>query len=85
MNLPLPPDLQQFTQQQLANGNDTSLDSMLIAGLQALVERELVYQGNFEELRQEILRGAAEAERGQLLDASTEIASIHQRLRERHS
>lgn len=49
--------------------------------LQALAERELIYQGRFEKLRQEILLGAAEAEQGNFLDASTEINNIRQRLR----
>jgi hypothetical protein len=37
---------------------------MLLAGLQALAKREQGYQGRFEALRQDVLIGAAEAERG---------------------
>ncbi|NEO87694.1 MAG: type II toxin-antitoxin system ParD family antitoxin [Spirulina sp. SIO3F2] len=85
MNLPLSPKLQEFTEHQLASGKYSSLDELLIAGLQVLAERELIYQGRFEELRQEILLGAVEAEQGELLEASTEISSIRQRLRQRHS
>ncbi|MEM8637272.1 MAG: type II toxin-antitoxin system ParD family antitoxin [Cyanobacteria bacterium P01_G01_bin.54] len=85
MNLSLPPNLQQFTDQQLANGTYLSLEEMLVAGLQALVERELIYQGRFETLRQEILLGAVEAENEELLDASTEVETIRQRLWQRYS
>jgi antitoxin ParD1/3/4 len=53
---------------------------MLLAGLQALAEREQGYQGRFEDLRQDVLIGAAEAERGQLLDATTKIEAIWQRI-----
>lgn len=84
MNLSLPPNLQTFTEQQLESGKYPSLDELLVAGLQALAERKLIYQGRFEELRQEILLGAAEAEQGNLLDASTEINNIRQQLRQSH-
>ncbi|WP_204140729.1 type II toxin-antitoxin system ParD family antitoxin [Halomicronema sp. CCY15110] len=85
MALSLPPDLKQFTDRQIASGKYASLDDILLAGLQALAEREQIYQGRFEELRQEILLGAAEAEQGELLNASTEIDAIRQRLRDRHA
>lgn len=85
MNIPLPPDLNQFAEGQIASGKYASLDDILLAGLQVLFDRERIYQGRFDELRREILLGAQEAERGKLLDASTEILSIRQRLRERYS
>ena len=85
MSLSLPPELQQFTDRQIASGKYASLDEILVAGLQALAEREQLYQGRFEELRQEVLLGADEAERGVLLDAAAEIETIRQRLRSRHA
>ncbi|MEM9217387.1 MAG: type II toxin-antitoxin system ParD family antitoxin [Cyanobacteria bacterium P01_F01_bin.150] len=85
MNLPLSPTLKQFTEQQINSGKYSSIDDLLLAGLQALFEREQIYQGRFDELRHEILLAAQEVEQGQLLDASTEISSIRQRLRERYT
>ncbi len=85
MTLPLPPDLQQFADRQIASGKYTSLDEMMLAGLRVLAEQEQVYQGRFEELRREVLLGVAEAERGELLDAASEIEAIRQRLRDRHA
>ncbi|NER00108.1 MAG: type II toxin-antitoxin system ParD family antitoxin [Cyanothece sp. SIO2G6] len=85
MNLPLSPELQQFTEQQISSGKYSSMDDILVAGLQALFEREQIYQGRFDELHREILLAAQEAEQGQLLDASTEITAIRQRLRERYT
>jgi putative addiction module CopG family antidote len=84
MALSLPPELRQFADRQLASGKYTSLEEILLAGLQALADRERVYQGRFEDLRQDVLIGAAEAEQGQLLDAAAEIDVIRQRLQERH-
>ncbi len=85
MTLPLPPDLQQFADRQIANGKYTSLDEMMLAGLRVLAEQEQIYQGRFEELRREVLLGVLEAERGELLDATSEIEAIRQRLRDRHA
>lgn len=83
--MPLPPDLQQFADRQIASGKYTSLDEMILAGLRMLAEQEQIYQGRFEELRREVLLGVLEAERGELLDAASEIEAIRQRLRQRHS
>lgn len=85
MTLPLPPDLQQFTDRQIASGKYTSLDEMMLAGLRVLAEQEQIYQGRFEELRREVLLGVLEAERGELLDATSEIEAVRQRLRDRHA
>jgi len=85
MSMPLPPDLQQFADRQIASGKYASLEEILLAGLQALAEQEQVYQGRFEELRREVLLGAEAAERGELLDAATEIEAIRHRLRQRYS
>lgn len=85
MAMPLPPDLQQFAERQIASGKYTSLDEMMLAGLRILAEQEQTYQGRFEELRREVLLGAIEAEQGQLLDAASEIEGIRQRLRQRHA
>ncbi|OLP16964.1 CopG family transcriptional regulator [Leptolyngbya sp. 'hensonii'] len=85
MSLPLPPDLQQFADRQIASGKYTSLDEMMLAGLRVLAEQEQIYQGRFEELRRDVLLGVLEAEQGELLDATSEIEAIRQRLRQRHS
>lgn len=85
MTMPLPPDLQQFADRQIASGKYTSLDEMLLAGLRTLAEQERIYQGRFEDLRREVLLGALEAEQGELLDATSEIEAIRQRLRQRYS
>ncbi|MGC8714840.1 MAG: ribbon-helix-helix domain-containing protein [Leptodesmis sp.] len=85
MSLPLPPDLQQFADRQIASGKYTSLDEMMLAGLRILAEQEQIYQGRFEELRRELLLGVLEAEQGELLDAASEIEAMRQRLRQRHS
>jgi len=83
MTTPLPPDLQQFADRQIASGKYAPPEENLLTGLQALAEREQIYQGRFEELRREVWLGVEAAERGELLDAATEIEVIRQRLRDR--
>ncbi len=89
MTLPLPPDLQQFADRQVASRKYTSLDEMMLADTGRagtdLSEQEQIYQGRFEELRREVLLGVLEAERGEFLDAASEIEAIRQRLRDRHA
>jgi len=78
--------LQQFADRQIASGKYASLEEILLAGgLQALAEREQVYQERFEKLCREVLLGVEAAERGELLEAATEIEVIRQRLRDRYS
>ena len=50
----------------------------MLAGLQVLAEQEQIYQGRFEELCREVVLGAEAAERGEPLDAATEIEAIRQ-------
>ncbi len=85
MNFVLPPNLKEFTDGQIASGKYGSLEEMLVAGLLALAEQESLYKGRFEELRQEVLLGAEQAEQGELLDAFSEITNIRQRIQARHS
>lgn len=85
MNPPLPPDLQQFADRQIASGKYASLEEILLAGLQVLAEREQTYQGRFEELRREVVLGVEAAEQEELSDAATEIEAIRLRLRQRYS
>jgi putative addiction module CopG family antidote len=85
MALALPTDLAEFADIQISTGKYQSLDEVLVAGLRLLRQQEDIYQGRFEELRQEILIGAEQAERGELVDASVAIEGIRQRLRAKHS
>ncbi len=80
----LPPELAEFANTQIENGTYQSFDDLLVAGLRSLLKAEDRYQGRFEELREEILVGAAQAERGELVEASIAIDGIRQRLRDRY-
>ena len=49
MNISLTPELEQFIQSQVASGNYTSPEEVIIAGIRLLEERERIYKGCFEE------------------------------------
>lgn len=85
MPITLPPELEQFIQNQVASGKYASIDEVFLAGIKLLQERESVYQGRFEELRREVLVGVEEAERGELLDAEEVIIRLQEKLQQRRT
>jgi antitoxin ParD1/3/4 len=79
MNISLNPELEQFIQSQVANGNYNSTEEVIIAGIKLLEERESIYKGRFEELRQEIMIGIKQLERGERLDGKEVIEKLRQK------
>ncbi|MBW4508305.1 MAG: type II toxin-antitoxin system ParD family antitoxin [Scytonematopsis contorta HA4267-MV1] len=79
MNISLNPELEQFIQSQVANGNYNSTEEVIIAGIKLLEERESIYKGRFEELRQEIMVGVKQLERGERLDGKEVIEKLRQK------
>jgi antitoxin ParD1/3/4 len=61
MNLTLPPDLEEFVQQEVASGEFASREAAITAALQLLRER----RDKLEALRREITVGKAELDRGE--------------------
>ncbi|NER24535.1 MAG: type II toxin-antitoxin system ParD family antitoxin [Symploca sp. SIO1C2] len=83
MPVTLPPELEQFIQNQVASGKYASVDEVFLAGIKLLEERERLYQGRFEELRREIMVGVEEANRGELFEAETVITRLQEKLQQR--
>ena len=79
MNVSLTPELEQFIQSQVESGNYTSPEEVIIAGIKLLEERERIYKGRFEELRQEIMVGVEASERGEVVDSETVFSQLQQR------
>jgi antitoxin ParD1/3/4 len=57
MDITLQPELERFIQEKITSGQYRSLNEAVNAGLKLLMEQELVYQGRFAQLRQEIIVG----------------------------
>ncbi|MDJ0746495.1 MAG: type II toxin-antitoxin system ParD family antitoxin [Xenococcaceae cyanobacterium MO_167.B27] len=80
MEIILQPELEQFIQEKITSGQYQSVNEAVNAGLKLLMERELIYQGRFAELRQEIMVGIEASERGEVVDSETVFNSIQQKL-----
>lgn len=83
MDITLQPELEQFIQEKIISGQYDSVNEAVNAGLKLLMERELIYLGRFDQLRQEIMVGIEASERGEVVDSETVFNSIGQKLEQR--
>lgn len=83
MDITLQPELEQFVREKITSGQYQSVNEAINAGLKLLMERELIYQERFEQLRQEIMVGIEASERGEVVDSETVFNSIRQKLEQR--
>ena len=83
MDITLQPELEQFVREKITSGQYQSVNEAINAGLKLLMERELIYQGRFDQLRQEIMVGIEASERGEIVDSETVFNSIQQKLEQR--
>ena len=79
MSISWVPELEEFTQNQIASGKYSSTEEVIIAGIKLLEERERIYQGRFEELKREIMVGVEASERGEVIDGREVIEKLRQR------
>ncbi len=82
MNVSLTPELEQFIQSQIESGKYASTDEVILAALRAFEERERIYKGRFEELRQEIMVGVEASERGEVVDGEIVFSQLQQKLQQ---
>lgn len=79
MEVSLTTQLEEFVQKQVQNGRYASAGDVILAGVRLLEERERLYQGRFEELRQEVLLGVEQLDQGQRLDGRMVIEQLRQK------
>ena len=82
MNVSLTPELELFIQSQIESGKYASTDEVILAALRAFEERERIYKGRFEELRQEIMVGVEASERGEVVDGEIVFSQLQQKLQQ---
>ncbi len=82
MNIPFTPELEQFIESQITSGKYTSTEEVIIAAIKLLKERERIYKGRFEELKQEIMVGVEASERGEVVDAELVFAELEEDIRQ---
>ena len=83
MDITLQPELEQFIQEKITSGQYKSVNEAVNAGLKLLMEQELLYQGRFAQLRQEIMIGIKASQRGEVVDSETVFNSIQEKLEQR--
>ncbi len=79
MDMSLTPEIERFIRSQVESGKYTSAVDVIQAGIRLLKERDRIYQGRFEELRQDVLIGVEQLDRGERLDGSAVIEQLRQK------
>lgn len=82
MNVSLTPEQEMFIHSQVESGKYTSANDVILAGLLLLEERERIYNGRFDSLRQEIMIGIEAVERGEVIDGETVFCDLRQKLQQ---
>jgi antitoxin ParD1/3/4 len=85
MEISLTPKLEQFVKRQVNSGHYASEADVVLAAVQFLEEREMVYQGKFDELRREVMIGYEAAERGEVLDGEVVFENLWAKLNQRRN
>ncbi len=85
MTLSFTPEIEQFIHSQISSGRYATIEEIILAALKLLQNQEALYQGRFEELRQEVLVGVEEADRGELIDQETVFSQLQARLEQRRA
>ncbi len=84
MQITLPPELEQLVQRQLASGKYQSAIEVISVAVRLLEQQADVYQGQLNELRQEVQVGWEAAQRGDVVEGTTAMAQIRSDLRAKY-
>jgi antitoxin ParD1/3/4 len=85
MNANLGPVFEQFVAELVASGLYQSQSEVIREALRLLKEREELKKLRIEELRKEIARGSAQADRGEFVDGPKAFREIRRRRPARHA
>jgi antitoxin ParD1/3/4 len=85
MLISLPPDLEAFAQEQVDAGKYSSIVDVLADAIRALIDRQSIYQGRYDELRRDVQIGIDALERGEHEDLDDAIDKIRNTMRQRYS
>lgn len=85
MNIFLQPELEQYLQQKVREGQYQSFDEAVGEGIRLLMNLDEVYQGRFEELKAEIRVGVEASERGEVIDSEIVFERLQQKLNQRRT
>jgi antitoxin ParD1/3/4 len=89
VNISLTPQLTKFLQSRVKSGRYQTTSEVVRDALRLLERQEIQQEGDLRQLKAKLNRGAAQAERGELLDGETVFAELrdlieeHKRTRKR--
>lgn len=85
MLISLPPELEAFAQGQVDAGKYNSIADVLADAIRALIDRQSIYQGRYDELHRDVQIGIDAIERGEHEDLDGAIDKIRNTMRQRYS
>lgn len=85
LNVSLTPELEQFVQQRVASGRYQTASEVVREGLRLLEERERDRAAALAELKAKLQRGAAQAERGEVVDPDVVLKKIKKLAQQRRA
>ncbi|MBZ8181824.1 ribbon-helix-helix domain-containing protein [Oscillatoria salina] len=83
MNISLQPELEQYLQEKVSRGQYQSIDEAIEEGIKLLINRDEIYQGRFEELKEEIGIGVSASEQGDLINSDEVFERLEKKLNQR--
>ena len=82
MVISLPPEVELLVKRQVENGRYGSIEDVVMAGLSHILgQDDLEAEMSHDRLKQDVLIGLEQADRGELLDFHSEVEAIRQRIR----
>ncbi|MGD0540269.1 MAG: type II toxin-antitoxin system ParD family antitoxin [Tepidisphaeraceae bacterium] len=78
MNVSLTPELEKFVESRVATGRYQTASEVVREGLRLLEEQERQREAHFQALKGKLRRGAAQAERGELIAGDKVFGEIRQ-------
>ena len=86
MVISLPPEVELLVKRQVENGTYGSIEDVVMAGLSHILgQDDLEAEMSHDRLKQEVLIGLEQADRGELLDFHGEVEAIRQRIHQRYA
>jgi antitoxin ParD1/3/4 len=83
VNISLTPELEEFVQSRVSSGRYQTASEVVREALRLLERHEKERDEGFERLKEKLSRGAAQAERGELLDGDEAFDELRELIEER--
>ena len=83
VNISLTPELEEFLQSRVSSGRYQTASEVVREALRLLERQEKERDEGFERLKEKVSKGAAQAERGELIDGDEVFTELRELIEER--